>query len=128
MCVKGGKEIYPEDFAGVVFLCRQNISKEVVPVEEPPTSEHIQNIKDRGAILLHLMNRGRGGRSWGRGRRGCWFRPLGRWSSRRGHRCIHSRQGRPSQPMRLTERVGEETLGTKLSLGRSHRGHGGRVD
>jgi len=42
------------------LLCRQNIS-EVVPVEEPLTSEHVQDIKDGGAILLHLMNGGRGG-------------------------------------------------------------------
>jgi len=49
--VKGGQEVYPDDVAGVVFLRRQNICKEVVPVKEPPTSEHVQNIKDGGTVV-----------------------------------------------------------------------------
>jgi len=122
MHVKGGQEIYPDDVAGIVFLCRQNIS-EVVPVEEPLTSEHVQDIKDGGAILLHLMNGGRGGRSWGRERRGCQFQPLGRWSGRGGQRHL---QGLLGLTMGKTKRVWIETLGMKLLLERSHRGHGGK--
>jgi len=108
MHVKGGEEVHPEDLASIIFLHQQNISKEVVPVEEPPMSKHVQNVKDRGAILfclmrprsLHLVlpvfqgdhrerlfrDGGRRGRSWSRGRRGCRFQPLGWWSGRGGQR------------------------------------------
>src|SRR5882672_11489040 len=49
--VKGGQEIYPDDVASVVFLRRQNICEEVVPVKEPLTSEHVQDVKDRRAVV-----------------------------------------------------------------------------
>jgi len=81
MHVKGGQEIYPDDVPASSFCADKILA--VVPVEEPLTSEHVQDIKDGGAILLHLMNGGRGGRSWA-GREGVQFQPLGRWSGRGG--------------------------------------------
>jgi len=145
--VKGGQEIHPDDVASVVFLRQQDMCEEVVPVKEPPTSEHVQDVKDGRAIvencprhstipsgLIRLLvpifqgqrwdlkggGSDRRGRRWGRGGRGCQFRPLGRWNGRGGqrHRCGLSLRAR-----RLRSGM-TETLGTKLSLGRSHRGHG----
>jgi len=81
-------------------------------------SEHIQNVKDGGAILLHLTNGGRGGRPQSRGRRGCQFRPLGQWSGRGGQRHHSGWSLERIRPVIM--------LGTKLSFGRSHRGHSGK--
>jgi len=49
--VEGGQEVYPDDVAGVIFLRQQDICEEVVPVKEPPTSEHVQDVEDRRAIV-----------------------------------------------------------------------------
>ena len=53
MCVKRWLEVHPEDLAMLVFLCRQDVCNEMVPIEEPAASEDIQDIEDRGTVLLN---------------------------------------------------------------------------
>jgi hypothetical protein len=40
----------------LILLSGQDVGNEVVPVEEPPASKYIQNVKDRGGVgLLKLL-------------------------------------------------------------------------
>jgi len=115
--VKLGEEIHPENVASVVFLCRQDICKKVVPVEEPPTPEHIQNIKDGGTVLKQFTrprsfrkrlhrDTGRRRRPKSKRRRDCHLGPLG-WR--------RDREGRMSSVTQV-----------KGSLLQGSRGHSGR--
>jgi len=65
------------------FLSRQDVSDEVVPVEEPTLPEDVQDFKHRGAIFLNPF---RGKADGTRGRRGrrCQFRLLVRKGEDRG--------------------------------------------
>jgi len=57
--VKGGLEVNPGEMSAPVFLGRQNIGNEVVPVEEPLSPEDVQDVEDGWAILWNLV------RAWG---------------------------------------------------------------
>jgi len=79
MCVEGGLEVNPEDPVLFVLLGGQDVGNKMVPVEEPPMPEDVQDIEDRGAILLN-PRRGRVGDAGGRRRRRCQFDSLVRES------------------------------------------------
>jgi len=113
--VKLGEEIHPENVASIVFLCQQDICKEVVPVEEPPMPKHIQNVKDRGTIPKRFT-RPRSLRLHGDA--GCRRRP----KSKRRRDCHLGLLGR------RRDREGRTLSGTqaKGSLLQGSRGHGGR--
>ena len=70
--MKQGLEINPSEVSTCIFLGRQDISNEVVPVKEPLVPENIQDIKDGGTIIHNL--RGSGSRSLSRRGKGCHFR------------------------------------------------------
>jgi hypothetical protein len=54
----------------LILLSRQDVGNEVVPVEEPPASEYVQNVEDRGGVSLLNPRRGRAvGTEVRRGRR-----------------------------------------------------------
>jgi hypothetical protein len=36
----------------LILLSRQDVGNEVVPVEKPPASEYVQDVKDRGGVSL----------------------------------------------------------------------------
>ena len=113
--MKGGQKVHPDDVAGIVFLRRQDICKEMVLVKEPSTSEHVQDVEDRGTIVENrprhstilsglirllipifqgqrqdLKGGGSDRRGRGRGRGGGKFssllRSLGQWKGRRRQR------------------------------------------
>ena len=46
-----GLEVYSENPVTLVFLSRQDICNEMVPVEEPAVPEYVQDLKDRGSIV-----------------------------------------------------------------------------
>jgi hypothetical protein len=50
MHVEYGLKINPRNLATFILLYGQGVGDKVVPVEEPPLPENIQDIKDRGGI------------------------------------------------------------------------------
>jgi hypothetical protein len=50
--VKHGLKVNPGYLAAFIFLCREDVSDKVVPIEEPPLPENVQDIEDRGGIGL----------------------------------------------------------------------------
>src|SRR6267142_934666 len=63
------QEVDPHNVSTLIFLSRQDIRDEVVPVEEPPLPENVQDFEHRGAIILLNLFQGRAGRTRGRGGR-----------------------------------------------------------
>jgi len=83
MCVEGGLKVDPEDPVLLVLLGGQDVGNKMVPIEEPPMPEDVQDVEDRGAILLNPQG-GRAGDAGGRRRRRCQFNSLVRESEDRG--------------------------------------------
>jgi hypothetical protein len=52
MHVEYGLKINPRNLATFILLYGQGVGDKVVPVEEPPLPENIQDIKDRGALAF----------------------------------------------------------------------------
>jgi hypothetical protein len=52
MRVELGLKINPKELATVVLLGREDVHNEVIPIEEPPTPENIQDVKNRGDVGL----------------------------------------------------------------------------
>jgi len=48
-------EVNPHDVPTLIFLSRQDIHDEVVPMEEPSLPKDIQDFENGGAILLNLF-------------------------------------------------------------------------
>src|SRR5580693_1748248 len=94
MGVELGLEIDPEEFVAVILLSREDVRDEVVPVEEPPTPENIQDVKNRGDVGLLDP---RGGRAVGiedRRGRGCQLQLLvGKREDGRGELASSSGRG-----------------------------------
>jgi hypothetical protein len=59
MSVELGLKINPKELATVILLGREDVRDEVIPVEEPPTPEDIQDVKNRGDVGLLNPQRGR---------------------------------------------------------------------
>jgi hypothetical protein len=59
MCVELGLKVNPKELAAVVLLGREDVRDEVIPVEEPPTPEDVQDVKNRGDVGLLNPRRGR---------------------------------------------------------------------
>ena len=59
--MKHGLDVNPGDLAMFIFLHGEDVSDKVVPIEEPPPPENVQNVEDRGGI--GLLNPKGGGRS-----------------------------------------------------------------
>jgi len=55
MRVKGGLEVNPENLVALVFLSRQDVCNEVVPIEEPAAPKCVQDLKDGGAVVSNLQ-------------------------------------------------------------------------
>jgi hypothetical protein len=70
MGVELGLKVNPKNLAVVVLLGREDVRDEVVPIEEPPTSENIQDVKNRGDVGLLDPQRGRAASIEDRRRRG----------------------------------------------------------
>jgi len=73
--VECGLKVDPQKVSMLIFLSGQNVSNEVVPVEEPSLPEDIQDFEHRGAIFLNLFQ-GRVDRTRGRRGRRCQFHLL----------------------------------------------------
>jgi hypothetical protein len=76
MGVELGLKVDPEKLAVFILLGGEDVRDEVIPIEEPPTPENVQDVKDRGDV--GLLNP-RGGRAVGvkdRRRRGGQFQLL----------------------------------------------------
>jgi hypothetical protein len=52
MSVELGLEINPEEFVAVVLLGGEDVRDEVIPIEEPPTPENVQVVRNRGDVGL----------------------------------------------------------------------------
>ena len=48
--MKRGVKVNPCDVPKAVFLSRQDLGDEMIPVEEPLTTENIEDLEDRGSI------------------------------------------------------------------------------
>jgi len=81
--VECGLEIDPHKMSTLIFLSGQDVSDEMVPVEEPTLPEDIQDIKHGGAILFNPF-RGRADGTRGRRGRRCQFPLLVRKGEDRG--------------------------------------------
>ena len=92
--MKLGLKVNPEQLAAFILLSREDVCDEVVPIEEPPTPEDIQDVKDRGDV--GLLNP-RGGRAVGvedrRGRGGQLQLLVGKREDGRGELASSSGRG-----------------------------------
>jgi hypothetical protein len=52
MSVKWGLKVDPWDLATFIFLRREDVGDKMVPIEEPPPPENIQDVEDRGGVSL----------------------------------------------------------------------------
>jgi hypothetical protein len=50
--VKLGLKVHPEQLAVFILLSGEDVRNEVVPIEELPTPEYIQDVEDRGDVGL----------------------------------------------------------------------------
>jgi hypothetical protein len=116
MGVELGLEIDPEEFVAVILLSREDVRDEVVPVEEPPTPENIQDVKNRGDVGLLDP---RGGRAVGiedRRGRGCQLQLLvGKGEDGRGELASSSGRGIHHQREMVVVKVQEGMLGHNIA-------------
>jgi hypothetical protein len=52
MGVELGLEVDPEELVAFILLGGEDVRDEMIPVEEPPTPENVQDFKDRGDVGL----------------------------------------------------------------------------
>jgi hypothetical protein len=106
--VKLGLKVNPEQLAAFILLSREDVCDEVVPIEEPPTPEDIQDVKDRGDV--GLLNP-RGGRAVGvedrRGRGGQLQLLVGKREDGRGELASSSGRGSHHQKEMVVVKVQE---------------------
>ena len=108
MSVELGLKINPEEFVAVVLLGGEDVRDEVIPIEEPPTPENVQDFKDRGDVGLLDP---RGGRAVGvedrRGRGGQFQLLIRKRKDGRGELASSSGRGSHHQREMVVVRVQE---------------------
>jgi hypothetical protein len=107
MSVELGLKINPKELATVVLLGREDVRDEVIPIEEPPTPENVQDVKNRGDIGLLDPRRGRAVGVEDRRRRGSQLQLLvGKREDGRGELASSSDRGSHHQKEMVVVRVG----------------------
>jgi hypothetical protein len=100
--VERGLKINPNELSCLAFLSREDVCDEMVPVEEPSSTEDIEDIKKRkfhSAVLPITglrRRRGHGRLAKSRGGRGSHLCPLRGWGRGKGRatsRCKHGDDG-----------------------------------
>ena len=86
-----GLKVDPHKVSTLIFLGGQDVSDEMVPVEEPALPKDVQDFEHRGAVLLNLLQ-GRADRTGDRRGRRCQFHLLIRKGEDRGGK-LSGRQG-----------------------------------
>jgi hypothetical protein len=95
----------------LILLSRQDVGDEVIPIEEPPMTENVENVENRGGVNFLNPQRGRVvGSGVRRGRRS-QFHLLVRKGEDRGGKLASSRGGGSHRQREMMVVVDQEGMG-----------------